>query len=142
MAAPRNSQHLTDEQVARFMKYVILRTPKCFSREKAEDWTSTVFQRLRMPPTDKSTWTQERINMPCHRKERVETFAPKAWATKCALLGGEDRIALESGNWNDGLIVDLGSEEFEGKELDPRDPSGWHVDGDVFAHYLNSSEER
>lgn len=94
-----------------------------------------------MDLNDKSTWTEERINMPSHQKERVATFAPKAWAAICELVGGEDRITLESSTWNDGLIVNLGSKEFENVFPHPRELPGWHVDGDFFIHFLDSPEQ-
>ncbi|KAF2099060.1 hypothetical protein NA57DRAFT_56689 [Rhizodiscina lignyota] len=141
MTSQRKFQHLTEEQVDSFMKHGFLRIPNCFSPEKAEEWTSNVWKRLGMSPTDKSTWTQERINMPSHRTESTATFAPKAWDTMCELLGGEDRIAPESGVWQDSLIVNLGSKEFEGREPDPRGLPGWHVDGDFFMHFLDSPEQ-
>ena len=109
-----------------------------------------------MSPTDKSTWTHERINMPFHTAEDVRTFAPKAWSAICQLLGGEERIA-SSGNdhpvarengkpndrqlWTDGLIVNLGTPEGEGKTIHGKDLRNWHVDGDFFVHYLDSPEQ-
>lgn len=94
-----------------------------------------------MDPNDKSTWTSERINMPHHRTENVETFAPKVWGAICEVLGGEERISKEAAIWNDGLIVNLGSPEFAGKVTPPKELNGWHVDGDFFVHYLDSREQ-
>jgi hypothetical protein len=132
---------LTQEQKDNFMKYGYLRLTDCFSREKAAEWTKDVWARLGYSPTDKSTWTRERINMPYHRTEPVQTFAPKAWLAICELLGGEDRVAEHSAVWNDGLIVNLGTDEWEGKWPDPRDLQNWHVDGDFFVHFLDSGEQ-
>jgi hypothetical protein len=137
----RDYKHLTKEQVENFMKYGFLRLENCFSVEKAQDWTATVWQRLGMDPNDKSTWTTERINMPKHRTESVETFAPKAWNAICELLGGEERIAEGSADWGDGHIVNLGTPEWEGKFPHPKELDGWHVDGDFFVHYLDSKEQ-
>ncbi|KAL1962423.1 hypothetical protein VTN77DRAFT_9694 [Rasamsonia byssochlamydoides] len=132
---------LTQEQKDHFMKYGYVRLTNCFSREKATAWTKDVWTRLGYSPTDKSTWTRERINMPSHKSEPVKTFAPKAWAAICELLGGEDRVAEESAVWNDGLIVNLGTPEWEGKWPHPRELQGWHVDGDFFVHFLDSREQ-
>jgi hypothetical protein len=137
----RDYKWLSEEQVQSFMKHGFLRLESCFTKAKAEDWTSTVWTRLGMSPTDKSTWTSERINMPHHRKEHVKTFAPKAWHAICELLGGEDRVAEDSTMWSDGLIVNLGTPEWEGKWPSPKDLPGWHVDGDFFVHYLDSREQ-
>jgi hypothetical protein len=137
----REYKHLTKEQVESFMRHGFLRLEGCFSVEKAQEWTATVWQRLDMDPNDKSTWNCERVNMFTHRRESVTTFAPKAWKAMCELLGGEDRVSKESATWGDGLIVNLGTPEWEGKYPHPRELDGWHVDGDFFIHYLDSREQ-
>ena len=94
-----------------------------------------------MSPTDKSTWTRSRINMPCHMTFDAAEFAPRAWAAICELCGGEDRVDPESKVWRDTLIVNLGSAENEGKPVHPKELPEWHVDGDFFIHYLDSREQ-
>lgn len=80
--------------------------------------------------------------MPSHSTFSAEDFAPRAWAAICELLGGEDKINLErSKQWKDSLIVNLGSPEYEGKDVKPQDLENWHVDGDFFIHYLDSPEQ-
>lgn len=123
------------------MKYGYLRVPQCFTRDQAAEWTSSVWTRLGFDPADKSTWTRERTNMPWHKREPVRSIAPKAWTAICELLGGEDRVAEESSLWSDGLIVNLGTPEWEGKWPHPRDLGHWHVDGDFFVHFLDSKEQ-
>jgi hypothetical protein len=137
----RNHKHLTPDQVSSFMKHGFLRLKSCFTRSQAASWTSTLWARLAMSPTDKSTWTRERTSMPTHRTEDVQSFAPKAWAAICELLGGEDRVAPEASKWGDGFIVNLGTPEWEGKWPDPKELEGWHVDGDFFVHFLDSREQ-
>ncbi|KAH9933686.1 hypothetical protein B0H21DRAFT_759882 [Amylocystis lapponica] len=133
---------LTDEQVNFFMDngYVVIKN--AFTREKAAEFTSTMWVRLGLDPNDKSTWTQEKIHMPSHRSEPVATFAPRAWEAMKDLLGGEERIDEASGTWNDGFIVNLGLPKYENdKVIDPRDLDNWHVDGDFFVHFLDSPEQ-
>jgi hypothetical protein len=48
-----------------------------FSKEKADEWMKTIWVRLGLDPNDKSTWNQERIHMPFHRRQEVAVFAPK-----------------------------------------------------------------
>ncbi|KAI7973065.1 hypothetical protein EIK77_004342 [Talaromyces pinophilus] len=133
---------LTQEQKDHFMKYGYLRVPNCFSPEKAAEWTKDVWTRLGYSPTDKETWTSERIHMPPHRHEPVKTFAPKAWAAICEVVGGEDRVLDAAAMWNDALIVNLGTKEAEGKPWPhPKEIYGWHVDGDFFIHFLDSREQ-
>lgn len=132
---------LTIDQKDHFMKYGYLRLAGCFSREKAASWTNDIWIRLGYSPTDKSTWVSEHITMPSHRSEPVRTFAPKAWAAICELLGGEDRVSEDSAAWNDAFIVNLGTEESEGKFPHPSQHSNWHVDGDFFVHFLDSPDQ-
>jgi hypothetical protein len=79
--------------------------------------------------------------MPSHTTIHPSTFAPKAWSAICELSGGAHRLTPESDSWNDGFIVNLGSEEHEGEEWDPRKLDNWHVDGDFFVHFLDSPEQ-
>ncbi|KAJ5246747.1 hypothetical protein N7468_001730 [Penicillium chermesinum] len=132
---------LSEEQIAHFIRYGYLRVPECFSRDKAAEWTADIWTRLGFSPTDKSTWTTECTHMPEHKEEPVKTFAPKAWAAICALLGGEERLDEESATWNDAFIVNLGTAEMEGKWPHPAELEGWHVDGDSFVHFLDSPEQ-
>lgn len=133
---------LSQEQKDHFMKYGYVRVPNCFTPEKAVEWTKDVWTRLGYSPTDKETWTSERIHMPPHRHEPVKSFAPKAWAAICELVGGEDRVQEEAAVWNDALIVNLGTKEAEGKPWPhPKELYGWHVDGDFFIHFLDSREQ-
>ena len=152
------SPSLSEEQIQHFLQHGWIKLSNCFSREKAAQWSANLWTRLGMDPNDKSTWTRERTNMPHHITEDVQTFAPTAWRAICELCGGESAIA-SSGNdhpdggetnagqaggrqlWTDGLIVNLGTPEGEGKRVEPQDLKGWHVDGDFFVHFLDSPEQ-
>lgn len=65
-----------DEQVNHFLEkgYIVLKN--AFTKEKAAEWTETIWVRLGLDPDDKSTWTRERIHMPHHRRELVKEFSP------------------------------------------------------------------
>jgi len=117
------------------------RIPTAFTKEQADDVIKDVWTRLGMSPTDKATWTSERINMPSHFTFDCAEFAPRAWAAICELSGGEERIDPESRVWRDSLIVNLGTPENEGRGVPPQKLPGWHVDGDFFVHYLDSPEQ-
>ena len=139
--ATQQYQQLTQKDVDHFLQHGWLKLSDCFSQQQADDLIKTVWTRLGMSPTDKSTWHTERINMPKHSEFTASDLAPKAWAAICDLLGGEERIAEYNRTWNDGLIVNLGTPEGEGKEIRGQDLPGWHVDGDFFVHYLDSPEQ-
>jgi len=132
---------LSPAQINHFMRHGWVRVPQCFSREKAAEWTADVWNRLGFSPSDKSTWTTEITYMPERRTESVKTFAPKAWAAICELLGGEKRVAEHSAKWNDAFIINLGTEKSAGKWYRPEELTDWHVDGDFFVHFLDSPEQ-
>lgn len=132
---------LTEEEKEHFRQRGFIHLKNCFTAEEAHTITKDVWVRLGMDPTDKSTWTNPKINMPNHNSFSAAEFTPKAWAAICELCGGEDKIHPAARNWRDGLIVNLGSPENEGKEVIPGNLDNWHVDGDFFVHYLDSPEQ-
>jgi hypothetical protein len=138
-------QYLTSEEVEHFLHNGYIHLKGCFTRETAKRWTDDLWIRLGYSPTDPSTWLTDRINMPSHRSESIKNLAPTAWLAICDLLGGEDRVTPESSNWNDALIVNLGSASkncsYDDEWNEPKDLRGWHVDGDSFFHFLNSPEQ-
>lgn len=132
---------LTEAEKAHFLEHGFIHLKNCFTREQAAGVVNNVWTRLGMDPEDKSTWTALRTNMPHHNSFDAADLAPKAWAAICELCGGEDRIWSGSREWRDSLIVNLGSPEYEGREIPPQQLDGWHVDGDFFVHYLDSQEQ-
>ncbi|KAL3485514.1 hypothetical protein BJX62DRAFT_242870 [Aspergillus germanicus] len=133
---------LTDEQKQQWLDHDFIRLPQCFSREVAQNFTSSIWSRLGISPTDKSTWTSERINMPGHTVVSVSDFAPKAWEAICELVGGEDRVADWCKGWRDSWNINLGKPEYKPEDLlDVRTLDNWHNDGDWFTHFLDSGEQ-
>lgn len=132
---------LTQADTDHFLEHGWIKLSNCFTQEQSDKVTATVWTRLGMDPNDKSTWHTLRTNMPAHNHFEAAAFAPKAWAAIGELLGGEDKISDKNREWGDGLIVNLGSKEGEGKETDPRELKEWHVDGDFFVHFLDSPEQ-
>jgi hypothetical protein len=137
----QNFKTLNEEQVASFMKHGFLRLEGAIPLDNCDSWTQNVWARLAMDPADKSTWHTERTNMAKLNSVLAADIAPKAWAAICELCGGEDRIAKGGETWFDSFIVNLGSEQTEGKTVGPRELDNWHVDGDFFIHFLDSPEQ-
>lgn len=133
-------QQLTQEDVDHFMQHGWVKIEGCFTSKDADRMTDKLWTRLGMSPEDKSTWHTERINMPKHNEYQASEFAPKAWAAICDLVG-EDRVADYNRTWNDGLIVNLGTEHGAGKDVHGSELTNWHVDGDFFVHFLDSPEQ-
>ncbi|KAF2153689.1 hypothetical protein K461DRAFT_292405 [Myriangium duriaei CBS 260.36] len=132
---------LNEADVEHFLTHGWVKVSGCFSKSQADDLTTSLWVRLGMSPTNKSTWTRERIHMPSQQTFDSSVFAPKAWTAICQLLGGKDRVAEWSRTWRDSFIVNLGTTAGEGRPLKPHQLYDWHVDGDFFMHYLDSPEQ-
>lgn len=78
--------------------------------------------------------------MPWFKSFSVSTFAPKAWAGICSLVG-PTRVNPTASTWKDGFIVNLGTPAGHNKVVKPQELKGWHVDGDFFVHFLDSPEQ-
>ena len=133
--------YITPEQVDHFMTYGWIMLSAAFTKEQADAWTENLWTRLGYDKDDKTSWLLEKINMPSHSYIDVRTFAPNAWKAICDLTGGEERLDPASTKWADAFIVNFGSEATKGTVVAPRDLDNWHVDGDFFIHYLDSSEQ-
>ena len=130
---------LQDHDIQFFMTYGYIKIPGCLSRLQCESVMGDLWSRMGVSP-DKRTWHSERIDVPGRGDFCLRNFAPKAWDVICDLLG-EDRIEDWCDTWDDSLIVNLGTPEGEGKRVQGRDLEGWHVDGDFFAHFLDSPQQ-
>ncbi|KAI0692356.1 hypothetical protein C8T65DRAFT_669751 [Cerioporus squamosus] len=135
-------KYLDPGQREHFLQYGWLKIPNAVKEEYLKAFTENVWIRLGYDPEDKSTWTSEKIHMPRHREVPTKDFMPRAWGAMCELLGGEDRVdptLFES--CGDSLIVNLGSEHWIDKVIEPKDLGNWHIDGDWFTHFLDSGEQ-
>lgn len=81
--------------------------------------------------------------MPHWKEFDVASFAPRAWGGICGLVGGSEKVDVESevSLWKDSFIVNLGTPEKHNKLIKPQELDNWHVDGDFFVHYLDSPEQ-
>ncbi|TLS23394.1 uncharacterized protein PpBr36_05973 [Pyricularia pennisetigena] len=137
-----NTPVLSEAEKEHFLEKGWVKIPKAFTKKQAEEATKDVWTRLGMSPTDKSTWSSLRTNMPAAQlRFDASEFAPRAWAAATELCGGEERIDPKCRTWWDTFIVNLGTPENEGKEVVPKELDNYHVDGDFFVHYLDSPEQ-
>ncbi|HZO90705.1 MAG TPA: phytanoyl-CoA dioxygenase family protein, partial [Chthonomonadaceae bacterium] len=136
---PIRYRFLTEAQREQFLArgYIILHD--CFPREVAERLTAHAFTRLGYDPDDPTTWKQARIHMPNVEFFPMETFAPKAWAAACELLGGEERV--KPCHLSDGFIVNFHIRADQPWQPPSAQSPGWHKDGGFFRHFLDSPEQ-
>lgn len=78
---------LTEEQKQFWLEHGYIKIPQCFTREASDAFTSSMWTRLGYSPDDKSTWAEDKINMPGHTVVSAKEFAPKAWVAMCELFG-------------------------------------------------------
>ena len=136
-AVGKRMRILQESDIQFFMTHGYVKIPACFSKDQGEHLMGNLWQRMGVSP-EKSTWHTERIDLPGSRNISIRDFAPKAWAAICDLLGGEKRLARGSDYWDDSFIVNLGTSAGAGKHIEP---NGWHIDGNFFAHFLDSPEQ-
>ncbi|KAF4232716.1 hypothetical protein CNMCM6805_009739 [Aspergillus fumigatiaffinis] len=133
---------LTEEQKQHWLEHGFIKIPRCFTKKDADNWTTSIWARLGISPTDRSTWNSERVNMPGHTLVDVKDFAPKAWDAICELVGGEEQVTDWCKGWRDSWIINLGRPEYKPDDpLDFRTLDNWHNDGDWFSHFLDSGEQ-
>jgi len=140
--AQADFKYLTPEMRELFLKHGYVKIPGAIPKEKVDAFTSNVFVRLGWDENDKSTWVEETVHLPRHREEPTKEHMPEAYHVACELVGGEDKfdddIMTKSG---DSLILNFGSDFWTGHEQHPRDTGNWHVDGDWFDRFLDSTEQ-
>ncbi|QRV98436.1 phytanoyl-CoA dioxygenase [Ceratobasidium sp. AG-Ba] len=123
----REYKYLTPEQVDFFMNHGYVVIKKALKEEWIQRATHDVWIRLGVDPNDKSTWKSERVNQPWHRRVMAKDVAPAAWGAICEIVGGEERIADYCKEWRDGLITNMGLDEWETKDISPRELDNWFV---------------
>ncbi|KAF8747189.1 hypothetical protein RHS02_00371, partial [Rhizoctonia solani] len=131
----------TAEQIDFFMTHGYVVIKKALKDEWITRATQDIWIRLGFDPNDKSTWTQERIHQPWHRKVLAKEVAPNAWGAICELVGGEEKISDYCKEWRDSMITNLGTERWEKEDIRPQELDNWHCDGDFFLHFLDSPEQ-
>ena len=134
---------LSQSDIQHFLDHGYVTVKDAFTRSQAAEFIKPVWIRLGYDPNDQSTWTKDRINMPRHYSEDVRKFSPKTWQAICELLGGEDRVTTSSADWDDRFIVNLGMDPkcADSGWIEPDQLDTWHVDGDLFLHFLDSPEQ-
>jgi hypothetical protein len=137
------SSVLSAADIENFLAHGFVHVKNCFDTSPgstAHRWVEESWKRYGFSPTDRSTWPNDKIHMPCTENVRVCDFSPRAFAAMCELCGGEDRVNGDM-TWGNGFIANYGFGR--DKEWLPPGPQigGWHVDGDFFLHFLDSPEQ-
>ncbi|KAF9455536.1 hypothetical protein BDZ94DRAFT_1316130 [Collybia nuda] len=140
--AIENTPTLTPEQHTHFLEHGWVKIPQAIPKEHVDLYTKDLWVRLGYDKNDPSTWEEETFRMPRHREMPWSQFAPKGYAAICEVVGGEDRLdSTLFSKAGDNLIANFGKEEYRDKAVHPRDLGVWHVDGNWFTHFLDSSEQ-
>jgi len=132
---------LSDAQLDHFLQRGHVTIPQCFSRELAREWTDRAFQRLGYDRNDPTTWKVSRTHMALERQDDLKTFAPRAYAAACDLVGGEQRVKRPAMFFSEGFIVNFSEGADRPWEAPSAKSPGWHKDGNWFHHFLDSPEQ-
>ncbi|KIJ36782.1 hypothetical protein M422DRAFT_232369 [Sphaerobolus stellatus SS14] len=136
-----NTNALTEEQRTHFLEHGWVHLSGAIPEKNIQRYIQDIWIRTGYDPLDSGTWTEERFRMPRHKEMLWKEFAPKGYAAICDILGGED--CLDHTIFNkarDGLIANFGKEEYRDMVIHPKDLENWHIDGNWFTHFLDSSE--
>jgi len=136
------TSHLTPEQRVHFLEHGWVKVPNAVPKENIELYTKDIWIRLGYDKDDPSTWEEERFRMPRQREMPWAQFAPKGYGAICEIVGGADRLDPKIfDKAGDSLITNFGKEEWRNQTVHPKDLGNWHVDGNWFTHFLDSSEQ-
>ena len=69
----------------------------------------------------------------------ISEVSPKARGAICDLLAGVDRI-VDNPTWGGSFIINFSFGKDSPWQQPSREVSGWHKDGDLFRHFLESPE--
>jgi ribosomal protein S18 acetylase RimI-like enzyme len=131
---------LTDAQIAEFVEKGFVVVPDCIPKDLCKSWTDQSWERIGMSPDDPDGW-QDLVGVPGANSEPMSKCAPKAWRAMCDLLGGPQKVASEP-SFGDGFALNLGKPGMEWHAPAANFPgAGWHKDGWMFRHYLDSPEQ-
>jgi len=130
---------LTPQQVELFNEQGYIVIKGAFSREDSIAWVRDECLRAGYDLDDPETWSKEYVRLDTERKVTLPAYAPAAWQASCDLIGGEDRLAYQSG-------IGLFAVNFRQGADSPYQPAsaavgGWHIDGWNFRHFLDSPEQ-
>jgi len=134
---------LSAADLENFQEHGFIHLTDCFDTapgSEADRWIQESWLRNGISPTDRSTWPNDKIHMPATKKVRVRDFSPRAFAAICELCGGEERVDGEL-SWGNGFIANYGYGRDKEWIAPGPEIGGWHVDGDFFLHFLDSSDQ-
>lgn len=130
---------LTPRQRDEFVHQGFIVIKNAFPREASLAWVRDECAHVGYDVDDPQTWAQEYLRIPTQRQETLQDYSPAAWEASLGLLGGADRlenipqIHLFAMNFRQG--ADRPYESASAKS------PGWHKDGWMFRHFLDSADQ-
>ncbi len=130
---------LTQQQRDQFVREGFVVVPNAFPRDAALAWVRAECARVGYDLDDPATWEREYLRINTQHKEMLASFAPPAWQASGELVGGLERLT-----WEPNISV-LAMNFRQGADKTYQPPSaqvpGWHKDGWMFRHFLDSPEQ-
>lgn len=130
---------LTPEQHEQFLNEGFLLIQGAFPRADAIAWVQEECARQGYDLDDPETWAKEYVRIETQRRVTLSDYAPAAWEASCDLMGGEERVKGQTGIGLFAVNLRQGAD----KPYRPAsaDVPGWHKDGWMFRHFLDSPDQ-
>lgn len=130
---------LTPQQRDEFNHQGFVVIKNAFPREASLAWVRDECAHIGYDVDDPQTWAEEYLRIPTQRQETLPDYSPAAWEASLALVGGPDRLAsipnihLFAMNFRQGADRPY--------QLPSAQSPGWHKDGWMFRHFLDSGDQ-
>jgi len=130
---------LTPKQRDEFNQQGFIVIKNAFSREDSLAWVRDECAHVGYDVDDPQTWTQEYLRVPTQRQETLQNYSPAAWDASLALLGGPGRLA----NLPEIHLFAMNFRQGADRPYQPPSAQspGWHKDGWMFRHFLDSADQ-
>ncbi len=130
---------LTPQQRDEFIHQGFIVIKNAFPREDSLAWVRDECAHVGYDVDDPQTWAKEYLRVPTQRQETLQDYSPAAWEASLALLGGLGRLE------NIPQIHLFAMNFRQGADRSYQPPSaqspGWHKDGWMFRHFLDSADQ-
>ncbi len=130
---------LTAEQREQFVRegFIVLRG--AFDGAASQAWVREECARVGYELDDPATWEKEYLRLDTEKRPALSVYSPVAWEASCGLVGGAERLGYDP-------QITLFAMNFRQGADRPYQPAsaqspGWHKDGWMFRHFLDSPEQ-
>lgn len=130
---------LTPQQHEQFLHEGFIVIRNAFPRKESLAWVREECAHIGYDVDNPATWEKDYIRVSTQKQVLLKDYSFVAWETSCALMGGEERME------NEPMIRTFAMNFRQGADSPYQPPSaqspGWHKDGGMFRHFLDSGDQ-